>query len=414
MQRTKIVPNVTKIAPSTRRELLRRGFLGVGALAASPLLARCGGDEAGLPDLGPLPSTSNFDNLGPLGAADANGLRLPAGFTSRIVAVAGEVVAGTDCTWHAAPDGGATFLMPDAGWVYVSNAELISGAGASAIRFDRDGNILDAYRILEGTLLNCAGGATPWQTWLSCEEHGNGLVFECDPRGAAAAIERPALGTFKHEAVAVDPNDGVLYLTEDQVDGRFYRFVPQSVSGGRSDLTQGSLEVLRVESGAVGPVVWEPVPDPAATTTQTRFQVPTSTPFNGGEGITYNDGFVYFTTKGDNRVWAYSVADETLEIVYDAAIEVSPILLGVDNIVASAGGDLLVCEDGDDMQIVAITATGGVVPVVQIEGHTGSEVTGVAFDPYRKRIYFSSQRGADGVLAVSGGITYEVTGPFLI
>jgi uncharacterized protein len=413
MPRTPLRTSGHRIAPTSRRELLRRGFLGASALAVSPLLARCGGEEGGLPDLGPLPETSNFGNLGALGEPDANGLRLPPGFTSRVVAIAGEVVGDTGYEWHHAPDGGATYLMPDAGWVYVSNAELLTGGGASAIRFDRDGNIVDAYSILDGTSRNCAGGATPWRTWLSCEEHAAGLVYECDPTGNTAAIERPQLGAFSHEGVAIDAN-GTLYLTEDVNDGRLYRFTPASVSGGRSDLTQGTLEAMRVVSGIDGPVVWEPIPDPSASTTPTRDQAATSTPFDGGEGIVYQNGFVYFTTKGDDRVWAYDVDAATLEIVYDAGELAMPILTGVDNIVASAGGDLLVCEDGGDMQIVAITPTGDIVPVVQVEGHPGSEVTGVAFDPYRARMYFSSQRGTDGSFWFSGGITYEVTGPFLV
>ena len=73
----------------------------------------------------------------------------------------------------------------------------------------------------------------------------------------------------------------------------------------------------------------------------------------------------------------------------------------------SSGGDILVAEDGDDLQLVAILPNGDLLPVVQIVGHPESEVTGPAFDPSGKRLYFSSQRGKNG-----DGITFEVTGPF--
>src|SRR5690606_23523386 len=125
-----------------------------------------------------------------------------------------------------------------------------------------------------------------------------------------------------------DPTTGILYMTEDRSDGRFYRYVPSEVVEGVSDLTAGTLEVLRIESGAAGAVAWETVPDPAATDDATREQVPTSTAFAGGEGIAYHDGIVYFTTKGDNRVWAYSVAGESIEVVYDAEALDGPILTG--------------------------------------------------------------------------------------
>ncbi len=407
MSKPNVRPVRQRIGATTRRELLRRGALGATAIAVSPLLARCGGD-ADLP--------TSLLELGPLGEPDANGLRLPAGATSRIIGVAGELVAGTDYEWHAAPDGGATFETDDGGWIYVSNSERLSGGGASAVRFDAGGAITDAYRILDGTALNCAGGATPWGTWLSCEEiPGGGSVWECDPTGEDAAVERPALGIFRHEAVAVDPTTGTLYLTEDETDGRLYRYTPDVVSGGVSDLENGTLEVLRVLSGTDGPVTWDVVPDPSATGGgSTRSQVPASTAFNGGEGIAYADGFIYFTTKGDDRIWAYSIADESLEIVYDAEALTDPILKGVDNIAVSSGGDLLVCEDGDDMQVVAITPDGTVVPIAQVEGHGGSEITGVAIDPSGRRVYFSSQRGENGIFFTSGGVTYEVTLPFAL
>ena len=81
--------------------------------------------------------------------------------------------------------------MPD-----VSNSEVPAAGGASALRFGPAGAIQDAYRILSGTTLNCAGGPTPWGTWLSGEEFANGQIWECDPFAASQGIARPALGTF--------------------------------------------------------------------------------------------------------------------------------------------------------------------------------------------------------------------------
>lgn len=349
---------------------------------------------------------SDISSIGSLLPADENGLRLPEGFSSRIVARSRETVGNTDYLWHAAPDGGATYPTEDGGWIYVSNSEITILGGVSAIRFNTQGDITDAYNILTRTNKNCAGGITPWHTWLSCEEVEAGQVYECSPWGDQEAILRPALGTFKHEAVAVDSVHGHLYLTEDEPDGAFYRFTADQFNAdGHPHLASGILEVASVSDE--GLVTWLPVPDPQYTGEQaTRYQVPESTSFSGGEGIWYFDSVIYFSTKGDNRVWAYHTETDLLEVLYDGNGNLS----GVDNLTVSCCGDVLVAEDGGNMQIVAIAPNGELKTLVQVEGQDDSEITGPAFDPSGTRLYFSSQRGQSGLSAE--GITYEIRGPF--
>jgi secreted PhoX family phosphatase len=89
---------------------------------------------------------------GPLGAANANGIQLPAGFTSRVIAVSGTTVSNSSYVWHIAPDGGACFPKGSAGWVYASNSEVgAAGGGVGVIEFSSSGNVAGAYGILTGT-----------------------------------------------------------------------------------------------------------------------------------------------------------------------------------------------------------------------------------------------------------------------
>ena len=355
---------------------------------------------------------SRLPDIGALQAADENGIQLPEGFSSRVIARAGfRPIAGNTYVWHGSPDDGDTFEHPEGGWIYVSNSELGDGAGrVGALRFDGGGELIDGYSIMTGGRRNCAGGRTPWATWLSCEEVSDGLVWECDPFGREEARSYPALGRFNHEAAVVDPETGIVYLTEDESDGRFYRFTPDEVgSDGRSNLDSGVLEVAT--TNAEGDTSWTAISDPAGSTRRTRHQVSGSTRFNRGEGMVYHGGVVYFTTTGDHRVYGYDIAERNMAVVYQRSTDESRTLGSPDNIDATHDGHLLVAEDSDNMEIVVITTGGDVLPLLRVTGHPGSELTGPAFSPDMTRFYFSSQRGTSGDL--SDGLTYEVTGPFL-
>jgi hypothetical protein len=413
-----------------RRQFLRRGIGAVGAGAVLPTGAMVGGVRAvgGVP-----PAQVGESPYGPLRAEpDENGLLLPEGFTSRIVAIAGEKVGGTDYEWHAYPDGAATFDDGEGGWFYAVNSEIFDfikadSGGVSAVHFDADGNITDAYRILSGSNSNCGGGPTPWGTWLSGEENFSetGRIWECDPTGKKEAVAHEAMGLFAHEAAAVDPDDERVYLTQDDPLGVFYRYTPDAYP----DLSKGTLEACIV--GNDGSVTWGEVSDPSGKSASTKTQVAGATVFPGGEGCWYHDGWVYFTTKGDHSVHGIDLRAQKYRLIWkgdpDGKGVEGAVLSHVDNITVDAGsGDLVVAEDGGNMELVVITADGAVAPLVRVvaPGHEDSEMTGPVFNPKRDRLYFSSQRGptaksAAQVIGVEssplpggGGITYEITGPF--
>lgn len=380
--------------------LRRREFvgLGVGACGAIALGAAFWLEAFNAP-------TEPGFGYGPLGPPDGHGIRLPSGFRARLIARGGERVGGTDQVWHELSDGAATFSTQDGGWILVSNSETERPrGGAGAIRFNPDGSIARAYRILEGTQDNCAGGGTPWGTWLSCEEFEGGRVWECDPGGSGSAVERPAMGVFTHEAAAVDPGGRRVYLTEDVGDGGFYRFTPERYP----DLSEGKLEIASVGQGRS--VTWTEVPDPAATEKPTRHQVSGSARLKRGEGLWFDSGVVYIATTEDSRVHAYETTTATMETLYDAATFEDPPLTGVDNVTVSHAGELFVCEDNEreELDIRIITPTREVHPFLTVAGreHAGSELAGVVFDPSGRRMYFSSQT------AFGEGAIYEVTGPF--
>lgn len=387
----------------TRRQFIG---LGVGGVAIVGLGGAFWNDLFGSAAHGTRPAGHGY---GPRAAPDEHGIRLPQGFRSRVIARGREPVAGTGYRWHEASDGMATFPVDDGGWILVSNSETLQG-GASAIRCEAGGAVVDAYRILDGTSQNCSGGGTPWGSWLSCEEVEDGRVWECDPTGRRTAVSHPAMGVFKHEAAAVDPRGRRVYLTEDLVDGGFYRYTPTRWP----DLSAGLLEIALVEPD--GRTRWVEVPDPSATRTPVRRQVRGSTEFMRGEGIWHDDGVVYVATTADARVHAYDTRAERFDVLYDGLASRAAPLLRVDQLTANRAGEVFVCEDlnADEIDIGLIDRARRVSRFLSITGkeHVGSELTGVTFDPSGGRMYFASQRagGADGL--PGPGAIYEISGPF--
>lgn len=404
----------------------------------------------------PLESGSLI-NIGALQESDVDGILIPEGFRIRRVAESGRDPSGRLPTpsfgifshpWHRWPDGGAVFDTDDGGWIYVSNSETIVNGGVSALRFDRDANITDCYPILSGTRRNCAGGATPWGTWLSCEEVDDGEVFECDPLGSPETAHKlPALGIFNHEAVAVDLKTQTLYLTEDAGDGRLYRFRSNSLTtsiNGRMglDMQNGVLEVLEIEgfekggyqedldiARKVASVNWVPVQSPERVQSSVRNAIQESTGegapgtvFKGGEGIWHQEfpegkrprvngasnplrAVVYFACKGDNRVYALDIDNDLIEVVFDNEQLLTPDIPfdDVDNVTISPMNDVIVAEDGDAMRLMVLNPNRPSKILLQVPGG-GSELTGPAFTRNGEYLYFSSQRG--GLLKL--GVTYEL------
>ncbi|MFV0127191.1 alkaline phosphatase PhoX [Streptomyces sp. HMX112] len=449
---------------ATRRQILARTGASVASIAFTGAFAELFAGTA---------AARGHTGYGPLLPDPEGLLDLPEGFRHRVLSREGAPLRSGEGPVPGSHDGMAAFAGRRGRVHLVRNHEngatarlgvpAVEGltydpagkGGCTAIELDARGEVAGERVAVAGTAVNCAGGPTPWGTWLTCEETENragtngytkdhGFVFEVDPVDPrrTGAVPLTAMGRFQHEAVAVDPRSGIVYETEDAFDrpfGLFYRFLPRKPLGGTGSLRAGgTLEAMRVpgvpdlsaiqETGTVlEGVQWVPVPDPQARQTPIRLQD------FGPRGIThaqklegcYWNGRAVFFVSSFARARAGSAADHfgqvwryephrrrlTLVVVFGPGTGVQPPGESPDNICLAPGGGLMVCEDGDGAQhVYGLTRRGQVYPVARNAQNTGTEekpewgeFAGVTFSPDGRTMY---------VNCYAPGTTFAVTGPW--
>ena len=408
--------------------------------------------------------------LGPL-VPDPDGiLDLPEGFRYSIVSRAGDPLTGGG-VMPGRPDGMAAFGGEGDQVRVVQNHEIGNGhpqptLASPELTYDPKAqggtttHVLDARLAavstvvsLAGTWTNCAGGVTPWGTWLTCEETeqqagpdadlDHGFVFEVDPvTSSNNPIPTPltALGRFAHEAVCVDPDSGTLYLTEDAggPNGLVYRFEPTDRTPAYGALRNGgTLTAMRCSSegqpapdlsvftvvGTTLQVTWTAIPDPQAATVSVRNQlgdneVTRSRKFEGAWWGDHPDGgrahivcsFARVEDGSlaahDGQVWAYDPQRKTLTLEVRFAPNPYPDSDnpdGPDNITVSPHGGLMLAEDGQGLQHLFAIDDQGAAQAFARNRVSSSELTGVCFSPDGQTLFVSIQ---------DDGLTFAVQGPF--
>ncbi|WP_439487963.1 alkaline phosphatase PhoX [Algoriphagus sp.] len=317
--------------------------------------------------------------------------------------------------------------------------------GTTTFVFNEDTQEIEyQYLSLAGTIRNCAGGPTPWGSWLTCEEtfdsklegvneHNHGYVFEVPVSGTSMRAEPfplKAMGRFNHEAVAVDPDSGLVYLTEDRGDGLIYRFIPNEPGNlraggklqalsikGQKGFDTRNWEAQTIKTGKPLEVDWIDLEnaDPEEDDLRLRGFAQGAARFARGEGMWYGNDEVYFAcTNGgkekQGQVFRYiPSADEKkgdqaggglLELFSEPNDK--EILRACDNLTVAPWGDLVLCEDDKHPRLIGITSKGEIYHLGLNVGYE-SELAGACFSPSGKTLFLNIQHV---------GLTLAITGPW--
>ncbi len=449
---------------TTRRRLLRNlALAGVGFAGLQACASRPDSPLFGDPDLIP----------------DSNGvLDLPDGFRYAILSRTGERM-NDGLLVPSRHDGMGAFPAPDGRVFLIRNHELgVSPFDESAFAGRRGLETVDPSRLydaghghtpglggttsliydpgqqrverqylsLAGTYRNCAGGVTPWLSWISCEEYvgsvggprekNHGYCFEV-PRTFEMGLVEPlplrAMGRFNHEAVAVDPQSGVVYLTEDRSDGLFYRFLPETLgklcAGGRlqalkisetglMDTRNWKRVALRAGEGITVEWVDLAVVDGADDDLRYRGAAESGAAlFARAEGIWFGWGEAYLacTSGGSARqgqLWRYRPSPlegrpeerhEPARLELLAEPESGALLHRPDNLTVTPWGELLVCEDSQGVdRLIRIDREGG-AHLFARNAMNASELAGATFSVDGQTLFLNIQ---------VPGLTLAITGPW--
>ncbi|MPZ22259.1 MAG: DUF839 domain-containing protein [Dehalococcoidia bacterium] len=451
-----------------RRNFLRGSAVIAGAVASAPMINPLGVLAATQARVQAGVGEGGYGPLEPVADHRDGGerLALPSGFEYRSLGLAGSTMADGNLT-PIAHDGMAAFALPNGSIRLIRNHEDRNPPGAgtaggpAATRYDQlagggtttldvdptTRELVNDFLSLNGTTVNCAGGPTPWGSWLTCEEttvgppawpEPHGYVFEVptSANGTVPATPLNAMGRFVHEAVAVDPRTGFIYETED--DGNqsgFYRFLP-AVDGNLQ--AGGRLQMLAVRGrtnydtttgqrpGRPLPVEWVDVedPDPAAFTPHAVFlqgYEKGGANFARLEGCWYGDGSIFLnsTSGGDaglGQVWEYRPRGRSggqLILVYESPS--AEVLDSPDNICVSPSGGLVLCEDGSGDQYVRGLTQRGQIFDLGLNLANTFEWAGATFSPDGETMFVNIQGATSGPnppVAGAQGMTVAIWGPW--